>query len=135
MSHVSCVSVCMRVHVRACVRLCHQSAEIGRSLSPAMFTVLSTLKVAAFPIFIRIFLPACAPTVSRILFAEHHLDSVTIFRDFLALLFVSAVAAATPPQRSHLRSDLVGFSLSDDSSSASLKTTNSSGRGLWRRIH
>lgn len=102
------------------MRLCHQSAEIVRSLSPAMFTVPSTPKVAAFPIFLCIFLPACAGTVSRILFAEHHLDPATIFRVFLALLFASAVAAATS-HRSHLRSDLVGSSLSDDSSSVPLK--------------
>lgn len=74
--------LCACVSVRA--RLCHQSAEIRRSLSPAMFTVPSTQKVTAFPIF----LPACAGAVSRILFAERHLDSATIFRVSVALLFL-----------------------------------------------
>lgn len=64
------------------------------------------------------------------------MDSATIFRGF----FFSSRYCLPPPslrptsQQSHLRSDLVGCSQSDDSMSVSLKTTNGGGRGLGRRI-
>lgn len=50
---VSCVST--RACVRVCVRLCHQSAEISRSLSPAMFTVPSLTESHGFSHFPRAF--------------------------------------------------------------------------------
>lgn len=122
--------------------MCHQSAEIRRSLSPAMFTVPSTQKVTAFPIF----LPACAGAVSRILFAERHLDSATIFRVSVALLFlplasdVTTISSQVGSRRPPTPPERTRAALRGNSSSVSLKINNGTshrrrGRGLGRRIN